>query len=82
MKVYTTNRISNLDIILGLVGQFEGQLIDFENFKTTACRGASFVWLVGFLMSLATTRLYREQVPNLTSDHFTCCHTRDRAARP
>ena len=37
-----------------------------------------FGWLVGFLTSSSTTRLYRGQVPRLTSDNFTCCHTRDR----
>ena len=41
-----------------------------------------FVWLVGFLTSSLTTRLYRGQVPRLTSDNFTCCHTRDRVGRP
>ena len=38
--------------------------------------------LVGFLTSSSTTRLYRERVPRLTSDSFTCCHTRHRAGRP
>ena len=33
-----------------------------------------FGWLVP-----STTRLYRGRVPRLTSDNFTCCHTRDRA---
>ena len=28
------------------------------------------------------TRLDRGRVPRLTSDNFTCCHTRDRAGRP
>ena len=41
-----------------------------------------FVCLVGFLTSSSTTRLYRGRVPRLTSDNFTCCHTRDRAGRP
>ena len=35
-----------------------------------------------FLASSSTTRLYSGQVPRLTSDNFTCCHTRDRAGRP
>ena len=34
-----------------------------------------FGWLVGFLTSSSTTRLYRGRVPRLTSDNFTCCHT-------
>ena len=33
-----------------------------------------FVWLVGFLTSSSTTRLYRERVPR-QSPNFTCCHT-------
>ena len=41
-----------------------------------------FVWLVGFLNSSSTTMLYRGWVPRLTSDNFTCCHTRDKAERP
>ena len=40
------------------------------------------VCLVGFLTSSTTTKLYRGRVPRLTSDNFTCCHTRDRARRP
>ena len=31
---------------------------------------ALFVWLVGFLTSSSTTRLYRGRVPRLTSDNF------------
>ena len=38
-----------------------------------------FVCLFGFLTSSSSTRLYRGRVPRLTSDNFTCCHTRDRA---
>ena len=38
-----------------------------------------FGWLVGFLTSSSTTRLYRGKIPRLTSDNFTCCHTRDWA---
>ena len=34
-----------------------------------------FVWLVGFFTSSSITGLYRERVPTLTSDNFTCCHT-------
>ena len=41
-----------------------------------------FVCLVGFLTSSSASRLYRGRVPRLTSDNFTCCHTRDRAGRP
>ena len=41
-----------------------------------------FVWLVGFLTSSSTTRLYRGRIQRLTSDNFMCCHTRDRAGRP
>ena len=37
-----------------------------------------FGWLVGFLMSSSTIRLYRGRVPRLTSDNFTRCHTWDR----
>ena len=37
-----------------------------------------FVCLFAFLTSSSTTRLYRGRVPRLTSDNFTCCHTRDR----
>ena len=37
--------------------------------------------LFGFLTSSSTTRLYSGRVPKLTSDNFTCCHTRDRAWR-
>ena len=33
-------------------------------------------------MSSSVTRLYRKRVPRLTSDNFTCCHTRDREGRP
>ena len=40
------------------------------------------VWLVGFLTSSLTTRLYRGRVPRLTSDNFMCNHTRDSAGRP
>ena len=40
-----------------------------------------FVCLVGFLTVLSTTRLHRGRDPRLTSDNFTCCHTRDRAGR-
>ena len=36
-----------------------------------------FVWLVGFLTSSSTIRLYRGRVPRLASDIFTCYHTRD-----
>ena len=36
---------------------------------------------VGCLVS-STTRLYLWRVTGLTSDNFTCCHTRDRAGRP
>ena len=39
-------------------------------------------WIVGFLTSSSTTWLYRGRIPRLTSDNFTCCHTRDRAGRP
>ena len=38
--------------------------------------------MFGFLTSSSATRLYRGRVPRLTSDNFTCCHTRDRAGRP
>ena len=38
--------------------------------------------LVGFLTSLSSTGLYVGRVPRLTSDIFTCCHTRDRVGRP
>ena len=41
-----------------------------------------FVWLVGFLTSSSTTRLYHGRGPRLTSDNFMCCHTRGRAGRP
>ena len=34
-----------------------------------------FVWLVVFLMSSSTTRLYRGRVQRLSSDNFMCCHT-------
>ena len=40
------------------------------------------VCLFGFLTSSSATRLYRGGVSRLTSDNFTCCHTRDRAGRP
>ena len=43
------------------------------------CCFCLFVWLVGFLTSSSTTRLYRGRVSRLKSDNFTCCHTRDRA---
>ena len=49
---------------------------------TVVWRYCLFVWLFGFLTSLSTTRRYRGRVPRLTSDNFTCCHTRDRAGRP
>ena len=39
-------------------------------------------WLVGFVTSSSTTRLYRGRVPRLTSDNFTCFHLRDRTGRP
>ena len=35
-----------------------------------------FVCLFGFLTSSSTYRPYRGRVPRLTSDNFTCCHTR------
>ena len=35
----------------------------------------TFVCLVGFLMSLSATWVYRRWVTRLTSDDFTCCHT-------
>ena len=41
-----------------------------------------FGWLVGFLTSSSTTRLYRGRVPRLMSNNCTCCYTRDRAGRP
>ena len=41
-----------------------------------------FVCLFRFLTSSSITRLYRVRVPRLTSDNFTCCHTRDRVGRP
>ena len=41
-----------------------------------------FVYLFIFFTYLSTTRLYRGQIPRLTSDNFSCCHTRDRAERP
>ena len=44
--------------------------------------GIIFAWLVGFFTSWSATRLFRERVPRLTSDNFTCCHTRDKAWRP
>ena len=31
-------------------------------------------WLVGFLTTSSTTRLYRGRVPRLTSDNCTSCH--------
>ena len=34
-------------------------------------------FLFGFLTSSSTTRVYRGRVQRLTSDNFTCCHTRD-----
>ena len=42
----------------------------------------SVFWLVGFLTSSSTTRLYRGRAPRLTSDNLKSCHTRDRAGRP
>ena len=36
----------------------------------------------GFLTSSSITMLYRGQVPRLTSDNFTCSHTRDSVGRP
>ena len=42
---------------------------------------AFFVRLFGFLMSSSETKLYRRQVRRLTSDNFTCCHTRNRAEK-
>ena len=36
-----------------------------------------FICLFGFLTSSSTTGLYRGQVPRLTSDNVTYCHTRD-----
>ena len=32
-------------------------------------------WLVGFFTSSSAARLYHGQVPILTSNNFTCCHT-------
>ena len=43
---------------------------------------ALFVCMFGFVRSLPPTRLYHRRVSRLTSDNFTCCHTRDRAGRP
>ena len=34
-----------------------------------------FVWLVGFITSSSTAKLYRELAPRLTSDNYKCCHT-------
>ena len=39
-------------------------------------------WLVGFLTSSSTSRLYVRRVPRLKSEIFTCCYTWDRAGRP
>ena len=45
----------------------------FEQCELIVIKGdCLFVWLVGFLMSSSTTRLYRGRVPELTSDNFTC----------
>ena len=55
-----------------------------EHHKTTACWlwyltfEVGFGWLVGFLTSSSTTRLYLGQAPR----QLTCCHTWDRAGRP
>ena len=42
----------------------------------------SVACLVGFLTSSSATSVYHGRVPRLTSDNFSCCHTRDRAGRP
>ena len=44
--------------------------------RLTLSVNSLFVYLVGFLKSSSPTRLYRGRVPRLTSDNFTCCHTR------
>ena len=41
-----------------------------------------FGWLVGFLTSSPTPRLYHHGPQDRASDNFTCCHTRDREGRP
>ena len=59
--------------------------VSSKSIKTLESRICLFVWLVGFLTSSPTTRLYRGRVPRLTSDNFyvlPVCHTRDRAGRP
>ena len=63
------------------VGKTKGiRLIELDDGEKRGKEGL-FVCLVGFLTPSSKTRLYRGLVPGLTTDNFTCCHTRDRGKR-
>ena len=79
----TCGRYKDAAAMLGRVAKDNGKTLPRGKLSTKDTEVACvFVWLVGFLTSSPTTRLYRGRVPRLTTDNFTCCHTRDRAGRP
>ena len=61
--------------------KWEYRLIDLELKSVPVRLRVRGCWLVGFLTSSSTTRLYRGRAPR-QSVNFTCCHTWDRAGRP